>query len=47
MECPNCEAPMTHLGYFTWVCETCGHRCAGDLPAPVARRPAEEETVGQ
>jgi len=23
---------MTHLGYFLWLCATCGHRCKGDLP---------------
>jgi hypothetical protein len=23
---------MSHLGYFSWSCEHCGHRCKGDLP---------------
>ena len=32
MECPVCEEPMTHLGYFNWACDDCGHRCEGDLP---------------
>ena len=28
----NCRALMTHLGYFLWLCGSCGHRCNGDLP---------------
>jgi tRNA(Ile2) C34 agmatinyltransferase TiaS len=42
MECPVCEAPMTHLGYFSWTCDDCGHRCEGDLP-PGQIAAAEEE----
>lgn len=43
MECPICEAPMTHLGYFSWTCDDCGHRCDGELPTRLMRQPAEEE----
>ncbi len=32
MTCPLCRSPMTHLGYFLWLCGTCGHRCKGELP---------------
>lgn len=32
MTCPVCRSPMTHFGYFLWVCVTCGHRCKGELP---------------
>jgi tRNA(Ile2) C34 agmatinyltransferase TiaS len=33
MTCPHCGARMTHQGYFSWSCETCGHRCEGELPS--------------
>jgi hypothetical protein len=23
---------MTHMGYFHWACDDCGHQCEGDLP---------------
>jgi hypothetical protein len=36
MECPICNAPMTHLGYFSWTCDDCGHRCDGELPPRVS-----------
>lgn len=32
MTCPHCGARMIHLGYFSWACEACGHRCEGELP---------------
>lgn len=32
MDCPICETPMTHMGYFRWTCEDCGHCCDGELP---------------
>lgn len=32
---------MTHLGYFSWACNGCGHRCEGELPA----QPVDEETA--
>jgi hypothetical protein len=32
MECPVCDGPMTHLGYFRWACDECGHDCQGELP---------------
>lgn len=44
MECPKCEAPMTHMGYFNWSCDDCGHNCEGDLPRAPAPG-AEEESV--
>ena len=44
MECPNCEAPMTHMGYFTWSCDDCGHDCSGDLPRE--RAPHAEDESG-
>ena len=42
MECPICEAPMTHMGYFSWTCDDCGHRCDGDLPQRAAAAHEEE-----
>jgi ribosomal protein L37AE/L43A len=41
MECPICEAPMMHMGYFRWSCDDCGYSCNGDLPGDQA--PAAEE----
>jgi len=36
MTCPHCGAQMMHLGYFSWGCEGCGHRCQGELPGATA-----------
>lgn len=34
---------MTHLGYFSWNCDHCGHRCDGELPPRVSWQPNDEE----
>ena len=43
MECPLCEAPMVHMGYFNWSCDDCGHHCEGDLPGTHAPRVEEDD----
>jgi hypothetical protein len=35
---------MTHMGYFSWSCDDCGHGCEGDLPRDHAPD-AEEDDV--
>jgi len=35
---------MTHMGYFTWSCDDCGHDCSGDLPRE--RAPHAEDESG-
>jgi hypothetical protein len=33
---------MTHLGYFSWTCDDCGHRCDGELPPRVSTGDKED-----
>lgn len=42
-ECPDCQVPLTHMGYFTYECPSCHKKSEGDLPERPTHAPARRD----